>query len=92
MIKSFRHKGLQKFFRTGSVAGIQPRCAPRLRRMLDALDVASAPEDVDLPGWRLHRLTGDRSDTWSLTVTGNWRLTFRFEAQDVILLDFEDYH
>jgi len=92
MIKSFRHKGLQRFFQTGSLAGVSAQSAPRLRRMLDALDVASAPAQLDIPGWRLHALSGDRAATWSLTVTGNWRLTFIFEGQDVILLDLEDCH
>lgn len=92
MIKSFRHKGIEKFFLTGKVVGIQPAHAPRLRRQLSALNEASAPQAMNIPGWKLHRLKGELKDHWSVWVSGNWRLTFAFEGQDAVLVDYQDYH
>jgi proteic killer suppression protein len=92
VIKSFAHKGLERFFRTGSKAGIQAQHAARLRLQLGMLDDVGAPEDMNAPGWRLHPLHGDLKDHWSVTVSGNWRLTFRFEGEDAILVDYQDYH
>ena len=92
MIKTFQHAGLEKFFLTGTKAGIQPAHAHKLRRQLAHLDEASAPHDMDIPGWRLHALSGKLKDQWSVWVNGNWRLTFRFEGQDAILVDYQDYH
>lgn len=92
MIKTFRHKGLEAFFRTGSNAGIQAIHAKRLRLQLTALNTASGPEDLSNPGWRLHGLTGDRAGFWSLTVQANWRIVFRFDDVDVELVDYLDYH
>jgi len=92
VIKSFAHKGLEKFFSTGSKAGIQAQHAARLRIQLGMLDDAGAPEDMNAPGWRLHALRGDLKGHWSVTVSGNWRLTFRFEGVDAILVDYRDYH
>ncbi|WP_457675852.1 type II toxin-antitoxin system RelE/ParE family toxin [Thiolapillus sp.] len=92
MIKSFRHKGLERYFLNGKKSGIQPSHADRLSRQLAVLNRATCPEDVNLSGWRLHPLQGDLKDHWSITVSGNWRLTFRFEQEDVILLDYQDYH
>ncbi len=92
MIKTFRHKGLQTFFQTGSKAGIQPHHAPRLSRQLTRLDEAQAPEDMNLPGWRLHPLTGDLAGHYSVMVNGNWRITFTFEGKDAVLVDYQDYH
>jgi proteic killer suppression protein len=92
MIKTFRHKGLQAFFETNSKAGIQPHHAPRLSRQLDRLDEAKAPEDMNLPGWRLHGLEGELAGHYSVTVNGNWRMTFRFENGDAVLVDYQDYH
>lgn len=92
MIKTFRHKGLQAFFETGSKKGIQPHHAPRLARQLDRLDESKAPEDMNLPGWRLHGLEGELAGHYSVTVNGNWRMTFRFENGDAVLIDYQDYH
>lgn len=92
MIKSFRHKGLEAFYKTGSLAGIQPKHAARLRGQLTALSVANEPADLKRPGWRLHGLVGDRSGYWSLTVQANWRVVFRFDDTDVELVDYLDYH
>ncbi len=92
MIKSNRHKGLKRFAETGSKSGIQPKHADRLRRILTALDVATLPRDMDAPGSNLHPLRGDLQGHWAVSVTGNWRLTFVFEGEDVILVDYQDYH
>ena len=92
MIESFRHKGIEQFFKAGSKAGIQPKHAEKLRKQLFALDNAKRPEDMNAPGWRLHRLQGDLAGHWSVDVSGNWRLTFSFEVEDAILVDYQDYH
>lgn len=92
MIKSFEHKGLQAFFETGTKAGIQPHHAPKLARQLARLHAANAPEDMNLPGWRLHLLQGELAGHFSVTVNGNWRLTFRFDGGDAVLVDYQDYH
>lgn len=92
MIKSFLHKGLKAFFETGKKTGIQPHHAPRLARQLARLDSAKSAEDVNVPGWRLHALTGALAGHYSITVNGNWRMTFRFEGDDVVLVDYQDYH
>jgi proteic killer suppression protein len=92
MIKSFKHKGLKLFFDKGDYSGIQPQHRKRLRLQLSALDTAKVIEDMDLPGYRLHKLKGDRKDSWSITVNGNWRLTFEFIDGDVYIVNYEDYH
>ena len=92
MIKSFRHKGVGRFFKTGSKSGVQPKHTGRLRRQLFALDNASTPNDMNAPGWRLHSLRGALEGHWSVDVSGNWRLTFAFEGEDAILVDYQDYH
>jgi proteic killer suppression protein len=92
MIKSFRHPGVEEFFRSGSLAGIQPKHATKLRLQLFALDNAKRPSDMNAPGWFLHPLKGRMQDRWSIRVNGNWRLTFGFEGEDVILVDYQDYH
>jgi proteic killer suppression protein len=92
VIKSFRHAGLQEFFKTGSKRGIQPAHATKLSNQLLALDSASVPIELDVPGWRLHALQGKLAGHWSLKVNGNWRLTFRFDEKDVVLVDYQDYH
>ena len=92
MIKSFRHAGVERFFRSGSKAGIQPKHAEKLKRQLFALDNATQPQDLNAPGWRLHQLKGDLLGHWAIDVSGNWRLTFAFEGTDAILVDYKDYH
>lgn len=92
MIRSFRHKGLETFYRTGSKAGIQPHHANRLRAQLSALDAATCPEDMGLPAWRLHQLSGEFSGFWSVSVNGNWRIIFRFVGEEPELVDYLDYH
>ncbi len=92
MIRSFRHKGVERFFRSGSRAGIQAMHAPRLARQLSAFDSASHPEDMNRPGWDWHPLKGNLSGHWSVRVNGNWRLTFTFENGDAVLVDYQDYH
>ena len=92
MIKSFRHAGVERFFSSGSKAGIQPKHAEKLKRQLFALDNAVQPQDLSAPGWRLHQLKGDLAGHWSIDVSGNWRLTFAFAGNDAILVDYQDYH
>jgi proteic killer suppression protein len=92
MIKAFRHKGLEAFYRTGSKAGIQPAHTAKLRVLLTALDAAEAPEQMNAPGWRLHKLMGDLEGFWSVSVIGNWRLIFRFDGNHAELVDYLDYH
>jgi proteic killer suppression protein len=93
VIKSFRHKGIQKFFETGSTAGIQTKHASKLRIQLTALDSAKGPEDMSAPGWKPHPLKGaDLKGHWSIWVNGNYRLTFAFEGEDAVLVDYQDYH
>ncbi len=92
MIKSFRHKGVEQFFRTETRRGIQANHAPKLKRQLAVLDSATQPEDMNLPGWRLHPLTHSLKEHWAVTVSGNWRLTFKFEDGDAVLVDYQDYH
>lgn len=92
MIKSFRHKGVEQFFRAGSKAKIQPDHAERLRKQLFALDNANDPKDMNAPGWKLHPLRGALEGHWAITVSGNWRLTFMFDGKDAILVDYQDYH
>ncbi len=92
MINSFRHKGLERFFHDGSKAGIQPHHANRLRLQLGKLDSASSAADMDLPGWKCHALTGDLKGVWSIRVDGNWRMTFAFEGENAVLVDYQDYH
>lgn len=92
MIKSFAHKGLEKFFGSGSKAGIQAAHADRLRKQLGALNAAAKPEDMNVPGWDLHELKGKLAGTWSISVNGNWRVTFKFDGADAQVVDYEDYH
>jgi toxin HigB-1 len=92
MIKTFKHKGLRAFFETGSRAGIRPDHAAKLGRQLRRLNIVSEPGDMDVPGWRFHPLHGDLAGHFSVWVSGNWRLTFRFEGADAVLVDYQDYH
>lgn len=92
MIKSFKHKGLKRFYATGDTRGIQTKHRQRLRDMLIALDTAMVIQDMDIPGYGLHSLQGKRRNEWSITVNGNWRLTFKFKSGDVFILNYEDYH
>jgi proteic killer suppression protein len=92
VIRSIRHKGLAKFFETGSKAGIQPRHSERLRLILGRLSAATAPQDMALPGLSFHELVGDRKGTWAVSVSGNWRVTFRFVGKDADAVNYEDYH
>lgn len=92
MIKSFVHKGLAKFFETGSTAGIQEKHAAKLRLILMQLDSATVLEDVNFHGANLHPLKGNMRSLWAVKVSGNWRITFRFENGDVYVVDYVDYH
>ena len=92
MIQSFRHKGLSRFFESGSAAGIQPKHAKRLRMLLSALDTAQSIDDMDVPGFNLHPLKGQGKGRWSIWVNGNWRVTFAFRDGHAYVLDYEDYH
>jgi proteic killer suppression protein len=92
MIKSFRHKGLQDFFEKDSRRGIQPHHATRLKRQLTRLDDAKSRDDMNLPGWHLHSLEGKLAGRFAVQVNGNWRMTFMFEGEDAVLIDYQDYH
>ncbi len=92
MIKSFKHKGLEKFFTKGSKSGIQAVHAPRLEERLQALHTATEIEDMDLPGWRLHSLKGEREGLWAINVSGNWRIVFEFTNGHAYIVNYEDYH
>ncbi len=92
MIKSFAHKGLQRFFERGSKAGINTPHADKFGRQLTALNNALSEDDMKLPGWDLHALTGNMKGHWAVSVSGNWRLTFKFEGRDAIVVDCKDYH
>ncbi|MBS1259448.1 MAG: Endoribonuclease HigB [Candidatus Scalindua arabica] len=92
MIKSFRHKGLRKFYETGNKAGIKSSHNKKLRIQLIALNTATCIEDMDLPGFRLHQLKGKRKGYWAIDVSKNWRIVFKFEEGNVYVVDYEDYH
>jgi proteic killer suppression protein len=92
VIKTFRHKGLQRYFESGSKAGIQPGHEERLRMRLAALETATSIEDMNLPGFRLHQLKGDRKGSWAVDVSRNWRVVFSFERGNAFDVDYEDYH
>ena len=92
MIKSFNHKGLQAYFLRGTKAGIRPDHAPKLTRLLARLNVAVSAADMNLPGWGLHALTGELKGHWTVSVNGNWRMTFTFDGTDAVLVDYMDYH
>jgi proteic killer suppression protein len=92
MIQSFKHAGLEEFFKTGSKAGIQPAHAERLSAQLVVLNRAASAAPMAVPGWNLHELKGTLAGHWSVKVNGNWRMTFRFEGENAILVDYQDYH
>jgi proteic killer suppression protein len=92
MIRSFKHKGLERFFLKGTRSGIQAKHADKLRLILGRLNASVNPQDMNLPGLYLHQLTGVRSDIWSVRVSGNWRVTFRFVSGDAEIVNYEDYH
>jgi proteic killer suppression protein len=92
VIRGFKHKGLAKLFETGSKAGVQSQHAERLRLILGRLSAATAPGDMALPGLDLHPLKGERKGTWAVSVSGNWRVTFKFVGKDADSVDYEDYH
>ena len=92
VIVGFKHKGLARYFSTGSLAGVQAEHAERLRLILGRLSAATAPGDMALPGLGLHPLKGARKGTWAVKVSGNWRVTFRFSGRDADAVDYEDYH
>ena len=92
MIKSFRHKGLEAFFRSGSRAGMQAVYAKRLSLQLAKLDTAKAPVDMELPGWKLHRLAGNLKNHWAVWIDKNWRMTFRFNGGNAVLVDYRNCH
>ncbi len=92
MIKSFRHKGLRRFFEESRVTGTRPAHAKKLRILLSALNTAYQIDDMDVPGFDLHPLKGDRTRQWTVSVSGNWRITFEFRDGNAYSLDYEDYH
>jgi proteic killer suppression protein len=92
VIRNFRHDGLERFFRTGSKAGIRPEHARRLRLQLTRLDASTGASDMNLPGWDWHPLSGELVGHWAVKVSRNWRLTFGFEGTDAVLVDYQDYH
>ena len=92
MIKSFKHKGIEQFFLKGRTSGIQPKHKNRLRLQLAALDSSQSIDDMDIPGFRLHRLKGTKPLRWSIWVNGNWRITFEFEDGNAYIVNYEDYH
>ncbi len=92
MIASFKHRGLKRFFESGTTRSIQSEHTRRIRIILARLSAATSPQDMNLPGLALHELTGQRKGTWSVKVSGNWRITFAFDGVDAVNIDLEDYH
>lgn len=92
MILSFTHKGLENFYKSGNKKGIIPSHADRLERILDRLDASFSAEDMNLPGYKLHKLSGKRKKEWAVTVSGNWRIVFEFSGENAANVDYLDYH
>ena len=93
IIRTVAHKGLKRFIEEDDGRGIRPDLLPRVRRVLSALIAARDMDGLEgPPGWRIHVLSGDRTGTWSISVSGNWRMTFTLELGEVCNLDLEDYH
>jgi proteic killer suppression protein len=92
MIKTFRHRGLERYFAKGTKSGIQAAHERRIRLILARLNASASPRDMNLPGLRLHELTGNKKGTWAVSVSGNWRITFVFQGTDALDVNYEDYH
>ncbi len=92
MIRNFRHKGLERFFTKSERKGIDAKQADRIQRILDRLDAIARPEDMDLPGYKFHGMTGNRKGTYAVSVSGNWRITFRFQDGNAVDVNLEDHH
>jgi proteic killer suppression protein len=92
MIVGFRHKGLERLFSKGIAKGVNAEFAPKLRRMLSILNDSTEPQGMNIPGYRLHPLQGDRKGQWAVWVSGNWRLVFKFDGEDATDVDLVDYH
>lgn len=92
MILRFRHKGLERFFEAGDVSGISPQQARKISQIVAVLNACSTPEGMNLPGFRLHQLKGDRKGQWAVSVSGNWRIVFDFHGEDATNVDLVDYH
>ena len=92
MIRLFRHKGLREYYETGNKRGINPDHASKLARILDRLDASVRPSDMDLPGYHLHEPSGREKGLWSVRVSGNWRVLFKFEGEEATDVDYLDYH
>ena len=92
MIRTSKHRGLERFFKKGDHRGIIAKSEVRIERLLDRLDAVPRAEDMNIPGFKFHQLSGDRKGTYAVTVTGNWRITFRFDGEDAIDVDLVDYH
>ncbi len=92
MIASFRHRGLERLYTRGDRRRINPNLVAKVERILALLDDADHPLDLDVPGYRLHRLKGSFENTWAVSVSANWRVTFRFEGSHVHDVDLVDYH
>lgn len=92
MIQNFKHKGLKQLFESGVAKGVNSKHTTRLKNILALLETAETPDDMDLPGLRLHQLKGKRKGTWSVTISSNWRTTFKIQNGDVFDIDYEDYH
>lgn len=92
MILSFKHKGLEQFYKTGSKAGIQAVHAAKIGRILARLNSAATCADMNIAGWSLHQLSGDLAGHWSVKVNGNWRITFKLENGHTEIVDYQDYH
>ena len=92
MIRSFKHRGLERYFERGTKAGIPSQLVAKIRLVLGQLNAAVSPRDMNLPGLHLHELQGRRRNTWSVRVSGNWRIPFKIYGEDVIDVDLEDYH
>jgi len=92
MIVRFRHKGLEQLFTNGDTCGVSTQQVRKLRQILSFLNVSQEPADMNLPGFRLHPLKGERKGQWAVSVTGNWRIVFEFEGENVTNVDLVDYH